>query len=252
MDPVVNRMRYTQRIGVVMGQRCSLITDLPLQRSFEFLRSVYDLRDKVSARRLAELSEKMGIADLMHMEVRKLSLGQRVRAELVAALMHGPELLFLDEPTIGLDLEARDAIHEVLRSLRSERGVTIVLTSHNTRDIEEVCDRLVILNLGVTVYDGRLGDFLQEAVTTREIIFEILDGDMVSALQRHFGAALEIEASEGKLVGHVSVSNDQANRHLQFLLSAGDKRVGQVHVERPSLEEAIKAFYRATGRETPP
>jgi ABC-2 type transport system ATP-binding protein len=149
---------YLRRIGMVMGQRNQLNPDLPAMDSFKLAQAIYGLPELRFVTRLKQTVDLFGIGDKLLTPVRKLSLGERMKMELILAILHEPELLFLDEPTIGLDFNAARQIREFLREANAKLGITVVLTSHYTKDIEELCRRVVLINHGSIVYDGRLSD----------------------------------------------------------------------------------------------
>ncbi len=154
--PLTQRTRLAARIGVVFGQRSQLWWDLPLGDSYTLLRHIYRVSSSDFAASLNELVERFEVGDLLDKAVRTLSLGQRMRAELVAALLHRPELVFLDEPTIGLDVVSKFAMRDALQALNEEHGTTIVLTTHDLADIERLCERVVIIDHGRVIRDEPL------------------------------------------------------------------------------------------------
>ncbi|MGE5578896.1 MAG: ABC transporter ATP-binding protein [Bacillota bacterium] len=156
LSPQHDRQRVAREIGVVFGQRTQLWWDLPTVDSFEILSAMYDVSEADYRIFLKEFDDLLGIGEFLDMPVRRLSLGQRMRAELAAALIHRPKILFLDEPTIGLDVVAKGRMREFLARLNADRGVTILLTTHDLRDIEELCDRVMMINHGSLLYDGTL------------------------------------------------------------------------------------------------
>lgn len=147
---------YLRRIGMVMGQRNQLNPDLPAMDSFKLAQAIYGISEEKFARRLAQCVELFGIEDKLLTPVRKLSLGERMKLELILAILHEPEILFLDEPTIGLDFNAARQIRGFLAEANRQLGITVVLTSHYTKDIEELCRRVILINHGRIVYDGLL------------------------------------------------------------------------------------------------
>lgn len=156
LSPQKDRQRLAKQIGVVFGQRTQLWWDLPTADSFDILAAMYDVEPKDYEGFQKKLDDLMGIGEFLDVPVRRLSLGQRMRADLAAALLHRPSVLFLDEPTIGLDVVAKARIREFLRQLNKDQGVTILLTTHDLRDIEELCERVMVINHGSLVYDGNL------------------------------------------------------------------------------------------------
>lgn len=156
LEPIRRRRELAGRIGVVFGQRSQLWWDLPLRESFTILSAIHRLDPATGRARTAELVEQLEMADTLDTPVRQLSLGQRMRAEVAAALLHSPELIILDEPTIGLDVLSKQRLREFLRAERLERGTTLLLTTHDMGDIERLCDRVVVVDHGRLAYDGSL------------------------------------------------------------------------------------------------
>jgi ABC-2 type transport system ATP-binding protein len=156
LEPVRQRVDLAKRIGVVFGQRTQLWWDLPLRDSFELLKHIYRITDETYAKNLASFTEVLGLGEFISTPVRQLSLGQRMRGDLAAALLHDPEILFLDEPTIGLDVVAKARIREFLVEVNRERGTTLLLTTHDMDDIEHLCRRMLIIDHGRVIYDGDL------------------------------------------------------------------------------------------------
>ncbi|MEM3434513.1 MAG: ATP-binding cassette domain-containing protein [Candidatus Methanomethyliaceae archaeon] len=156
--PHRRRMELVRHIGVVFGQRTQLWWDLPLRESFYLLQKVYEISDHDFQCNMKFFNEYLGLNELWDRPVRSLSLGQRMRAELAAAFVHRPQLLILDEPTIGLDVLAKESLRAFLRELNTRYGVTILLATHDLRDVEEICNRLVVIDRGQIRYQGTLGD----------------------------------------------------------------------------------------------
>jgi ABC-2 type transport system ATP-binding protein len=156
LEPTRQRVELARRIGVVFGQRTQLWWDLPLRDSFELLRHIYRIPSERYDRNLATFSGVLELAPFIETPVRQLSLGQRMRGDLAAALLHDPEILFLDEPTIGLDIVAKARIRDFLADVNRERGVTVLLTTHDMDDIERLCKRMLIIDQGRVIYDGDL------------------------------------------------------------------------------------------------
>ena len=159
MVPYKQRKKLASKIGVVFGQRNQLWWDLPLIDSFELLKSLYSISASDYKKTLDELTEILKVQDFLHTPVRQLSLGQRMRGNLIAALLHRPEVLFLDEPTLGLDIDSR---YDFIQFVKSQKQITVFLTSHNMQDIEELCSRILILDKGSLLYDGSLENIYNE------------------------------------------------------------------------------------------
>ena len=172
--PWKERVEHVSCIGVVFGQRSQLWWDLPAQDSFALLKDIYSIPYRVYKKRLAELVETLDIAVLLKMPVRQLSLGQRMRCEIAAALLHSPKILFLDEPTIGLDAVSKLALREFLKKENLKNGVTMILTTHDMDDIETLCSRVMVIGRGKLLFDGRL-DMLKEKYSPLRCINAVLD-----------------------------------------------------------------------------
>jgi ABC-2 type transport system ATP-binding protein len=156
VEPSRGRLALAKRIGVVFGQRTTLWWDLPLRDSFGLLRRIYRIPAARYRENLANFVELLELGPLLDVPVRQLSLGQRMRGDIAAALLHDPDVLYLDEPTIGLDIVSKVKVREFLRELRTERGTTILLTTHDLTDIEQLCQRVMVIDHGRLVYDGGL------------------------------------------------------------------------------------------------
>ena len=154
--PYKQRKQYVKNIGVVFGQKSQLNWDLPLIESFELMKFIYKIPQETYEKNLKLFSELLDMEDFINQPVRQLSLGQRMRGDIVAALLHSPEIVFLDEPTIGLDVVAKEKIREFIRYINEKEKTTIIFTTHDMQDIEKVCDRLIIIDKGKRIYDGSI------------------------------------------------------------------------------------------------
>jgi ABC-2 type transport system ATP-binding protein len=170
--PYEEREKFVRNIGVVFGQRSQLWWDIGVIESFQLLRKVYQVPEADFKRRLDELVERLQLQELLNRPVRKLSLGQRMRCELVAALLHNPSIVFLDEPTIGLDIVVKSEIREFLKDMNREYSTTILLTTHDLQDIEALCSRVIMLDDGRIIYDGGLDELKARWGTGREVHFQ--------------------------------------------------------------------------------
>jgi ABC-2 type transport system ATP-binding protein len=174
LPPWRRRTATAQQIGVVFGQKTALWWDVPLLDTLELLKEIYDVPSETFARNLEQLDEILGVREFFHVPVRQLSLGQRVRADLTAALIHGPQILFLDEPTIGLDVSAKASIRTLLKRIAASRGVTILLTTHDVADIQRLCDRLFVIDHGQVIFEGSIGETIQHFAPERHLLVELL------------------------------------------------------------------------------
>lgn len=168
-DPTKDRKKLAYKIGTVFGQRSQLLPNLPLTDSLEFFGVMYDMPDKQIKKRISELTELFDLGSFIDQPVRKLSLGQRMRAEVAASLIHKPEIILLDEPTIGLDVVAKKALRDLLIKINEEEGTTIFLTSHDVGDIESLCNRTIIINHGTIIKDLPTEDLAKTFVVEKYI-----------------------------------------------------------------------------------
>jgi len=154
MNPYLSREKYVRKIGAVFGNRSNLIWDLPVMDSFSLLKKIYSIPEETYRKNFSELTEMIGIEDLLSVPVRQLSLGQRMRCEIVSALLHAPEILFLDEPTLGLDARSKVSVHKFIKRINKRQGVTVILTTHDMADIEALTERVIVIGNGKKLYDG--------------------------------------------------------------------------------------------------
>ncbi|RXJ00418.1 ATP-binding cassette domain-containing protein [Anaerobacillus alkaliphilus] len=240
MDPHKQREEFVQTIGVVFGQRSQLWWDIAVQESFRLLKKVYRVSDEDYENHMGHVIETLEIGPLLDKPVRKLSLGQRMRCELAAALIHNPPLLFLDEPTIGLDVLVKLKIRKFLKEINENYKTTIILTTHDITDIEALCERVVLLDEGKIVYDGRLDKLQASAVEGKQVEFEFL-----------------LEVSGDDLPGNAKVHWEQKDATTWKANVDGDERViselisvvvqknpiKNVRINEISTEEIIRKIY---------
>ncbi|MCT4356064.1 ATP-binding cassette domain-containing protein [Streptomyces sp. Je 1-79] len=173
IDPSRERTRLAQRIGVVFGQRTTLWWDLPLKDSYRLMHRMYRIPDERFAANLARCVDLLELGDLLDVPVRQLSLGQRMRGDIAAALLHDPDVLYLDEPTIGLDVVSKARVREFLRELNATRGTTVLLTTHDLQDIEQLCRRVMVIDHGRLVYDGELTGLHEAGSSERLLVVDL-------------------------------------------------------------------------------
>lgn len=233
---------YRRRFALVMGQKNQLWWDLPAAESFRLHQHIYRIELKKFEQTLGELTEMLEVGNLLSQPVRELSLGERMKMELIAALLHSPEVLFLDEPTIGLDVVAQHNVQVFLREYQQQRKVTILLTSHYMKDVAALCRRVVIIALGRIIYDGSLGGIIDRFSSHKVISLELANGEMPSGFER-YGEVLSVEPPKVKLrVARASVPEVLGN-----ILAA--HAVADVSVEDPPLEEVIAEMFTRTNDE---
>ncbi|MGW5634079.1 ABC transporter ATP-binding protein [Streptomyces sp. NPDC003832] len=173
IDPTRERTRLAHRIGVVFGQRTTLWWDLPLIDSYRLMHRMYRIPEARYRENLDRCVELLELGDLLEVPVRQLSLGQRMRGDIAAALLHDPEVLYLDEPTIGLDVISKAKVREFLRELNAERGTTVLLTTHDLQDIEQLCSRVMVIDHGRMVYDGALAGLHESGGSERILVVDL-------------------------------------------------------------------------------
>jgi ABC-2 type transport system ATP-binding protein len=173
VDPSRNRMKLAKRIGVVFGQRTTLWWDLPLKDSFAVLQKMYDVPRARHAENLATFVELLDLGELLDVPVRQLSLGQRMRGDIAAALLHDPEIVYLDEPTIGLDIISKARLREFLAQVNEDRGTTVILTTHDLDDIEALCSRVMVIDHGHQVFDGTLAGLRASQSAPRTLVVDL-------------------------------------------------------------------------------
>lgn len=245
LTPVPQRLRLARRIGVVFGQRSQLWWDLPLRDSFDLLRYVYRVPADEHAARLRRCRALLDLDDFLDIPVRSLSLGQRMRGELTAALLHGPEVLFLDEPTIGLDVVSKQAVRAFLGELEAAGDTTVMLTTHDLADIERLCRRLIVIDHGRVVHDGTIEALHARYGSRRRMVVD-LDAPLPDAdkLAAGVGAELESVSSDGRRFTFV-LSASGAGELIARL--AGTASLRDVAVVEPAIEDVVAKLYGAVG-----
>ena len=244
MNPHRDREKFVQTIGVVFGQRSQLWWDIAVQESFQLLKKVYKVPDQQYKEHMGHVIETLDIAPLLDKPVRKLSLGQRMRCELAAALVHNPPLLFLDEPTIGLDVLVKLKIRQFLKEINEKYNTTILLTTHDLSDIEALCERVVMLDEGKIIYDGELSRLKENWGDQKEVVFQFLDEVSLSAL------------SDLTRDHHISWSFDEKKQSYAAVTEADEEVISQLitnvvshfkvkdmKIEETTTEEIIRNIY---------
>ncbi len=244
LTPWEQRKHLARKIGVVFGQRTQLWWDLPLIDSLQLLRYMYRVPEQQFNQNLDIARELLGLDDFLKTPVRQLSLGQRMRGDLAAALLHSPSILYLDEPTIGLDIVAKSRIREFLATLNREQKVTILLTTHDLADIEHLCKRIIVIDRGALVYDGALEHLRETYGTRRQLIvdFEEAPGDLTHTLQ---SPAITIVSQDGP---RVRLAFDRSQLSATQVLSAAGliAPIRDMSIEEPAIEQVIQRMYEGS------
>jgi ABC-2 type transport system ATP-binding protein len=235
---------YRRRFALVMGQKNQLWWDLPAQESFRLHQQIYGVPQKDFDATLNELSELLDVGELLSQPVRELSLGERMKMELTAALLHSPDVLFLDEPTIGLDVVAQHNIQQFLRKYQEERQTTILLTSHYMKDVAALCRRVVIVANGQIKYDGSLTGIVDRFSGHKVVSLQFADGQMPSDLEK-FGQVLELAEPKAR----IRIERAQVAAALSSLLDG--YTIEDVSVEDPPLEEVIAGMFSQVEHSAP-
>ena len=240
--PWRDRRRYTKHIGVVFGQRTQLWWDIAVVESFKLLKEIYEVSDADYERRLGIFSEILNLKDYLNTPVRKLSLGQRMRCDIAASLLHNPPVLFLDEPTIGLDVVAKDRIRVFLKEVNRLERTTVLLTTHDLSDIEELCSRIIVIDKGKILFDGALRQMKARLAQYNQVKFLLKD--------RAQAAAVDRIATDGILCDRIDeltylmrfnrerYSNAEIIRNIVNTLEVSD-----ILVEEEPIEDIVKRIY---------
>lgn len=235
--PYVDRQKLAYFIGTVFGQRSHLWYQLPVEDSFNLFSYIYEIDQTMYRQRLAHLTDVFELHDLLKVPVRTLSLGQRMRCEIVAALLHKPQILFLDEPTIGLDVIAKQQVRAILKHLNENEKTTIILTSHDAGDIETLAHRTIIINHGQVVYDG-LTEQLKKKFITSKIVEFVTDSPFLT--QFPFGKIIEQTAIRTKI--EIDTTQHDSADLINFAMQQGN--VSDINMYDQPLEQIIASIYR--------
>ncbi|WP_245925844.1 ABC transporter ATP-binding protein [Nocardia nova] len=242
LDPVRRRRELAGRIGVVFGQRSQLWWDLPLRESFTILAAIHRLEPAAARRRTDELVEQLEMAHTLDTPVRQLSLGQRMRAEIAAALLHRPELLILDEPTIGLDVLSKQRLREFLRRERADSGTTLLLTTHDMGDIERLCERVLVVDHGRLAYDGTLPGLARTVGARRVLVVDLArpSADLTDL------AGATLLAAEADGMRQRLAFDPEITTAAQLLAAISNRvEVRDLSIEEPDIEDVVRRIYSA-------
>ncbi|RCW51741.1 ABC transporter ATP-binding protein [Paenibacillus prosopidis] len=240
ISPQADRKAVVRKLGVVFGQRTQLYWDLRLGESFELLRRIYQIDKTTYEENLAVLSDVLKLNEFIDTPVRQLSLGQRMRGDLAAAMLHSPEVLFLDEPTIGLDADAKHAIRDFIKEMNRNRGVTVILTTHDLDDVEQLCSRLVVVNHGKVVEDGPIESLIHKLTPHRLLVVELqhpcddLSHPAAEIIKRD-GLKIWYQFEKQRMTAAELISDLSQKLPIQDL-----------SVKEPDIEDAIREVYKTT------
>ncbi len=243
LTPWEHRRRHVQSIGVVFGQRSQLWWDVPVADSFLLLRDIYRLDNATYRQSLEELTSLLQLEELLQTPARQLSLGQRMRCEIAASLLHRPEILFLDEPTIGLDAVSKIAVREYIKRINKERGTTVILTTHDMQDIEALTERIIFIGKGRILQDGSLSDLKKYCSPWKTLTVEYSGGDLAFDSENAFLPGLALQSA---VPGRAVFSVDTKTLSVSQAVSALSQKVEitDLTVTGASAEEMVAALYK--------
>ena len=240
--PQDNRQDYVKDIGVVFGQRTQLWWDLALQETYTVLKEIYDVPDSLFQKRMDFLNEVLDLKEFIKDPVRTLSLGQRMRADIAASLLHNPKVLFLDEPTIGLDVSVKDNIRRAITQINQEEETTILLTTHDLSDIEQLCDRIFMIDKGQEIFDGTVNQLKETFGKMKTLSFELMPGQ--SHLVSHYEGLpdMTVDRQGNSLNIEFDSSRYQSADIIKQTLS--DFEIRDLKMVDTDIEDIIRRFYR--------
>lgn len=237
LTPYRRRKENTRRIGVVFGQRTQLWWDLPVIDSFELLKHIYEIPQSLYKQNLEFFTELLQLQSFLATPVRRLSLGQRMRCDLTAALLHNPEILYLDEPTIGLDVVAKAEIRQFLRQVNAERQVTVILTTHDLNDVEKVCQRLIIIDNGKIIYDGGVDALKRRYGKTRMLI-----ADLAQAYSDIRLEGADLTRRDGNRIW-LAFDRDTISASEVIARLTARYEIQDLTISEPEIEEIVRRIY---------
>jgi ABC-2 type transport system ATP-binding protein len=239
LSPHKERKKVVQNLGVVFGQRTQLNWDLRLGETFELLKRIYQIDSKVFDDNMRMMNDVLKIDEIINTPVRQLSLGQRMRGDLAAAMLHSPDILFLDEPTIGLDIQAKNAIREFILDINRKRKTTVILTTHDLGDVEKLCSRLVVINHGVIVQDAPINELIDKMAPYR-----ILAIDLSEEASDTCHPLAEVILKDKLKISYRF--NKNAITASQLIADLTDKlKIRDLSIQEPNIEDMIKELYNA-------
>ncbi|HEP1357756.1 ABC transporter ATP-binding protein [Streptococcus pyogenes] len=240
--PQDNRQDYVRDIGAVFGQRTQLWWDLALQETYVVLKEIYDVPEKAFRKRMNFLNEVLDLNEFIKDPVRTLSLGQRMRADIAASLLHNPKVLFLDEPTIGLDVSVKDNIRRAITQINQEEETTILLTTHDLSDIEQLCDRIIMIDKGQEIFDGTVTQLKQSFGKMKSLSFELRPGQEQVVSQFMGLPDITVERHELSLDIQYDSSRYQTADIIQKTMA--DFAVRDLKMTDVDIEDIVRRFYR--------
>lgn len=245
MEPYKNRKQNAKNIGVVFGQRTQLWWDLPLSETYTVLKEIYEVDNRDFKERMEFFNQVLGLREFIHSTVRTLSLGQRMRADLAAALLHNPKVLYLDEPTIGLDVVVKDKIRQAIREINEKYSTTVILTTHDLNDIEELCQRIIIIDAGKKIYDSTLNRLKKDYGYSCSIDFEWKERPDASQTDKleSMGGKLELTRKEKGAQVRFSKKDFTVAEVIAKVMEIIE--VKDVQIKETELTDIVKRIYQS-------
>jgi len=237
LNPNKQRKKNAMNIGVVFGQKTQLWWDLPVKESFKLLKEIYEVSDENYKERIDEFNEVLQLSDFWDQPVRKLSLGQKMRCELAAAFLHHPKIVYLDEPTIGLDVAVKERIRDFIKKMNREENITVMLTTHDIGDIEDLCERIVVLDEGKKIYDGQLRS-LVDRFTSRKLVMDIENN---GSFNTDLSGVLNIQRNGSSIELTFDREVVSASELMQEILESYE--VLDFEIQEPDIETVVKKVY---------
>lgn len=237
---------YQKQFSLVMGQKNQLWWDLPAMETFLLNKAIYEIPDKMFKKNLSALSELLDVSDLTNIQVRKLSLGQRMKCELIAALLHNPKVVFLDEPTIGLDVVMQKTLRDFIRNYNKEFNATIILTSHYMGDVKELCKRTIIIEKGKKVFDGPLKDIIEKYARNKKLTLTFSRPVAKNEL-RKYGQVLELDEDGIQDTATIIVPRKQSAAISATIMNT--LPVQDLTIEEPSIDAIIREVFKSQSKQ---
>lgn len=240
LDPTKRRRDVARKIGVVFGQKTQLWWDLPVRESYDLLRMIYRIPKDVFRIRMDYFIDLLGLEDFLDQQTRKLSLGQRMRSDLAASLIHDPSILFLDEPTIGLDILTKDVVRQTIRRLNKEKGITVILTTHDMDDIEFLASRLILLDKGKVQYDGAIDSFIN-TYQKKKLVTVHLENDM-NGVQPSLNGFRMVMSKSNRMFEFEMPKEESVAPLIEWFNNHGG-RIQEINVRKEDLTDTLKSIY---------
>ncbi len=228
---------FLKTISLVMGQKSQLLPDLPAMEYFLLMKEIYEIEDTDFLNKIEELADLLDVKDVLKVPVRKLSLGQKMKCEIIASILHNPRILFLDEPTIGLDIVVQKKLRDFLKEYNKKHKTTIILTSHYMEDVEALCDRIIVINKGNKIYDGKLDELVKKHATHKEVKIVLKDKSNVGEISNYGEILEQIDNSTFKL----KIERDELSSTISKILN--EHEISDLDVNEIPLDSIIRSIF---------